>query len=256
MSSSFNFNLTRASGSGSGEVSNVYRLVKCCDEGGPENTGSETEHKGRARLQQLHSHLHCSIIGTCLSTAELRKIVAKLADVDVTRASDLEIHHGGVTVASDKLGGKALTKALDKRHEAVIQQFAKAKDPDALAALWQQALQTGAIPGAYWALMSHRHVTPELRQRAFGEVHMLSHLVGAANRADIRRLAALELENSDWREHADHQQVRISELLDEQQNLKRECERLSLANSAIRSNASAPVDDVESLKAELRTQSQ
>ena len=32
--------------------------------------------------------------------------------------------------------------------------------------------------------------------RAFGEVHMLSHLVGASNRADIRRLQVLEEENA------------------------------------------------------------
>ncbi|MFB9125872.1 hypothetical protein ACFFYR_22970 [Paraburkholderia dipogonis] len=35
-----------------------------------------------------------------------------------------------------------------------------------------------------------------MRQKAFGELHMLSHLVGAANRADIRRLVALEEENA------------------------------------------------------------
>ncbi len=197
--------------------------------------------------------MHCSIIGTCLGTGELRKIVGKLTDLDVAHASDLEIHHEGVTVASHKLGGKTLTKVLDKRHEAVIQAFAKAKDAEALTALWQQALQTGAIPGAYWALMSHRHATPELRQRAFGEVHMLSHLVGAANRADIRRLAALEAENSDWRERADLLQLRNGELLEEHAELKRECERLRLTNAAGRRQA-APDVDREALQAELLAQ--
>jgi hypothetical protein len=33
-------------------------------------------------------------------------------------------------------------------------------------------------------------------RRVFGEVHMLSHLVGASNRADIRRLSALEAHNA------------------------------------------------------------
>lgn len=256
MSSPFSFSLARSSGSASGEVSHVYRLVSCCDEGGPDTGPTEVEPKGRARLQQLHSHMHCSIVGTCLSTAELRKIVAKLSDLDAAHASDLEIHHEAVSVASDKLGGKALTKALDKRHEGVIQIFAKAKDPETLAALWKQALQSGAIPGAYWALMSHRHVTPELRQRAFGEVHMLSHLVGAANRADIRRLAALEVENADWRERADHQQLRISEMHDELQQLKRERDRLAVANATPHGNGTTVDADHEALKAELRAQGQ
>ena len=42
---------------------------------------------------------------------------------------------------------------------------------------------------------------------AFGEVHMLSHLVGAANRADIRRLCQLEAENRDLRARLDRQQA-------------------------------------------------
>ena len=46
----------------------------------------------------------------------------------------------------------------------------------------------------------------------FGDVHMLSHLVGAANRADIRRLVALEQENRGLHERADRQQERLAEL--------------------------------------------
>ena len=43
--------------------------------------------------------------------------------------------------------------------------------------------------------MTHPAATDALVREIFGEVHMLSHLVGAANRADIRRLADLEAEN-------------------------------------------------------------
>jgi hypothetical protein len=256
MPSSFNFKLAGSTGFGTGEVSHVYRLVGCCDEAMLDPADEGTSPVGRARLHQLHTHLHCSIIGTCLSTLELRKIIARLTDFDVGPASDLEIHHEGVTLASDKLGSKTLTKALDKRHEATIQAFGKAKDADALAALWQQALQSGAIPGAYWALMSHRHVTPELRQRAFGEVHMLSHLVGAANRADIRRLAALEQENSHWRERFDQQQARLADLLASQEHLRHECERLAVANAVVQRQVSAPDVDVDALKEALELQIQ
>ena len=40
---------------------------------------------------------------------------------------------------------------------------------------------------------------------------MLSHLVGAANRADIRRLAALEEENAALRDKVERQQQRLHE---------------------------------------------
>lgn len=256
MPSSFNFKLNGSAGFGAGETSHVYRQLDCCEgsEAACEIDGVES--RGRTRLHQLHAHLHCSIVGTCLSTAELRKIVARLTDSDTARTTDVEIHHEGVALAGDKLGGKALTKALDKRHEAAVQGFAKAKDADALASLWKQAVQSGAIPGAYWALMSHRHVTPKLRQSAFGEVHMLSHLVGAANRADIRRLTLLERENAELRERLEEQQARIAELLAAQADLNFRCERLSLDNAAVRARIAALETMPHTEDSELRASNQ
>jgi hypothetical protein len=53
-------------------------------------------------------------------------------------------------------------------------------------------MRSGEIPGAYWALLSHPFATDAVVKKAFGDLHMLSHLVGAANRAHIRRLRQLE----------------------------------------------------------------
>ena len=39
----------------------------------------------RTRLTELDSHLHCSIIGTCLSTHELRKLVPRFTELDRQR---------------------------------------------------------------------------------------------------------------------------------------------------------------------------
>jgi hypothetical protein len=165
----------------------------------------------RARLTALDPHLHCSIIGTCLSTVDLRKLMARF--LFVRDSSELEVHHEAVRFASQAGPvAKALHKALDQRHEAALKCFSQAHDPQALAALWDEALRQGEIPGAYWALLTHRHTTSALRQKAFGDVHMLSHLIGAANRADIRRLVALEHENTELRERAERQQLRSQEL--------------------------------------------
>jgi hypothetical protein len=112
-------------------------------------------------------------------------------------ADDHDLHMMGVLLAGrSKAGGKHLQKALDRRHNSALNQFAKAKDAAAVAALWEEALARGDIPGAYWALLTHPATTDAMVKDAFGKVHMLSHLVGAANRADIRRLRQLEEENS------------------------------------------------------------
>ncbi|WP_168790307.1 DUF2325 domain-containing protein [Paraburkholderia aromaticivorans] len=187
----------------------MHAADACC---APANV-SFTNTKRRARLAELDSHLHCSIIGTCLSTHELRKLVPKFKGLDRRDASDLEIHHSAVELAIE--GGaaaKALHKLLDEHYAGAIRRFDQAADDVDLLKLWDEALKSGDIPPAYWALMTHPFATMPVRQKAFGELHMLSHLVGAANRADIRRLVALEEENAALKEKIERQQSRLQEL--------------------------------------------
>lgn len=172
----------------------------------------------RVRLHQLDPHLHCSVIGNCLGTAELRRLMAK--HVEVKGVSDLDVHHMAVSMAAQ--GGevsKALHKALDQRHAGPVRTFAAAKDEAALEAAWHQAWQQGEIPGAYWALLSHRAVTPTLRQLAFGEVHMLSHLMGSANRHELKRFVTMEKENAGLEERVEREQQRRHEVLAERDRL-------------------------------------
>ncbi len=163
----------------------------------------------RTKLWELSAHLHCSVIGTCLSTGELRQILGK-ADLAVAGASDHDLHGQGVLLAGrhDK-AAKLLQKALDKGHRLAINQFEKAKTADDVRTLWHEAVKRGDIPGAYWAALTHPATSAALVREVFGEVHMLSHLVGAANRADIRRLGELETENAGLREKLRRQQVQL-----------------------------------------------
>jgi len=150
----------------------------------------------RTRIWELGSNLHCSIIGTCLSTAELRHVLVQLKVSGMQTANEHDLHSFGVGLASKReLGAKLLQKALDRRHERAIKTFAAANDPETLRSLWKAALNKGDIPGAYWAVLTHPLTDDPLIKLAFGDVHMLSHLVGAANRADIRRLRELEAAN-------------------------------------------------------------
>jgi len=162
----------------------------------------------RTRLWEFDRSLHCSIIGTCLSTAELRSILAKLKVAG--GASDHELHSLAVAVANRREGGaKFLQKALDRRHHAAITRYARAKDAAEVSALWAESLKQGDIPGAYWAVLTHPATTEELVKRVFGDVHMLSHLMGAANRADIRRLRQLEQDNAALAAKVERQQRQL-----------------------------------------------
>ena len=154
--------------------------------------------RGRTKIWEFGTNLHCSIIGTCLSTAELRHVLIKLGLKEAASAAEHDVHASGVLIAGKhQEGAKLLHKALDRRHRVAINQFERAKSAGEVRALWREAIQRGEIPGAYWAALTHPATNDGLVRDIFSEVHMLSHLVGAANRADIRRLCRLEAENTD-----------------------------------------------------------
>jgi hypothetical protein len=182
----------------------LLRMPALCDVASPQTPR-------RSRIWELAETLHCSIVGTCLSNAELRHALARLGVNGIEAADDHELHVVGVMLAGRRdAGAKLLQRALDRRHAVAIKQYAKARDEDALRQLWDASMRSGDIPGAYWALLSHAAATEAIVKKAFQDVHMLSHLVGAANRADIRRLRQLEEEKGALTEklHRQQQQLR------------------------------------------------
>jgi Uncharacterized protein conserved in bacteria (DUF2325) len=165
---------------------------------------------GRRKLWEFDSNLHCSIIGTCLTNAELRHDLAKLGLKEAETATEHDLHKSGVVLAGKRHdGAKVLQKALDRRHRVAINQLARAKTSIEVRTLWQEAVQRGEIPGAYWAALTHPATNEALVREIFSEVHMLSHLVGAANRADIRRLRQLEAENAELQAKVQRQQLQL-----------------------------------------------
>ena len=165
----------------------------------------------RTKLWEFSTNLHCSIIGTCLSTGELRQVLKKLG-LAPPESTDHELHGAAVTLAGrHDIGAKLLGKALDQRHRLAVNHFAQATAEGGVLARWRDAVRRGDIPGAYWATMTHPATTASVIREAFGEVHMLSHLVGAANRADIRRLCALEAHNAELQATLDRQQAALRE---------------------------------------------
>ncbi|HWK44617.1 MAG TPA: DUF2325 domain-containing protein [Stellaceae bacterium] len=196
----------------------------------------EAPARKRSRLWELSPYLHCSIIGTCLSTAELRQIILKVRGSELRGLTDHELHGEGVLLAGRHDGpGKLLNKALDKRHQTTLYRFAKAENAGAVAAFWDEAKRAGEIPGAYWAVLSHPASTDALIKAVFADVHMLSHLVGAANRADIRRLTALEAENAALAQKLEKGQARLQDANATIRQLS-----IALAAAVARSDGSEP----------------
>ena len=146
----------------------------------------------RRKLWEMKEY-QCPIIGTCLTMGDLHAVVRKLDIQFKEPMNDFELHGFFVQQAKQpERIARFLHKLLDRRHAGSVRQFKAARNDDEILALWQAKLKEGDIPGPFWAVMSHAEASARLLGQVFGEVHMLSHLLGAANRADLRRLAQLE----------------------------------------------------------------
>jgi len=197
----------------------------------------ERANSQRLRTWDIASTFHCSIIGTCLTTGELRQILLKSGQDDARTASDHALHGRGVRLAGQRdQGAKMLNKALDKRHETSIKRISRNATEQELREIWRESFDRGDIAGPYWALMSHPGSSAGLIRDIFGEVHMLSHLVGSASRLDIARLTQLEKALEQAHEKAARQEQRLKaaadERIDQQHYIRQLEERLIRAEAA------------------------
>jgi hypothetical protein len=112
-------------------------------------------------------------------------------------------------------------------------------------AFWRDAVRRGEIPGAYWAALTHPATTPAIIREAFGDVHMLSHLVGAANRADIRRLCQLEADKVQLEARLERQQQALHEAV-----VSRDARIQDFSRALARTIAADPVTDPSGATAE------
>ncbi|GGE89481.1 DUF2325 domain-containing protein [Stappia taiwanensis] len=156
------------------------------------NTAEAGQTRRRIALWEQNDSVHCSLLGTCASVGDLRRIARKVG-IDIARGTpDYDIHGHFVRLATmDTPFTRAFQKLLDQRFEGALRRVARTPCAQDLNALWQLMCERGQVAPAYWAFMTHSHVPSDLRVRIFGEVHMLSHLAGASFRQKSVEAVAL-----------------------------------------------------------------
>jgi hypothetical protein len=169
--------------------------------GAPETAPAEP--RRRILLWEQADSVHCSIVGTCASVGDLRRI-ARRVGIDVAADTpDYDLHGRFVRLATtDNAFSRAFQKLLDTRYEGALRRIARTRGAADLAALWDDMCDRGQVAPAYWAFMSHGHVPNDLRVRVFGEVHMWSHLAGASFRRKTVEAAALRDQIRETQERA------------------------------------------------------
>lgn len=168
----------------------------------PPPTGSR-----RRRLWELGSHAHCPVIGVCLPLERVRQLARKLLALQGDE-DDYTLHCSLVTASARRNAvAEALQKDLEQRFALDVRQAAQAKCRDDLATWWRGRAAQGEIAGALWAALTHARCDEWLEMRVLGQVHMLQHQVGAAQRVDQARHRELLAEHQALaRDYAEVQQ--------------------------------------------------
>lgn len=150
----------------------------------------------RRRLWELPLKSHCPVIGVCLPLPTLRKLVSKCVGGEI-KADDYDVHIGAVVECGKRNPlSEALQKHLEQRYATTIQQFAHAKTPVAVWELWAEAVNRGDVAGPFWAALTHPRCDEQLQDGLIRDMHMLQHQAGATVRVDLRKMEAMQEQNT------------------------------------------------------------
>ena len=213
----------------------------------------------RRNIWELSTHHHCSIVGTCLTIGEAR-VIGKKVGVRCPNPDDLDSTIHSILVresATKNTVSVLLNKALNRKYGSSIRTFQRCASPADIRNLWRESFDVGNIPGPYWAALSHPCIDYEVTIKIFSDVHMLSHLVGSSNRADIARLSELEFELANALEKnkslITQNQKKIRQLRDEIKSNQKTISRLERENSnlKVRLFVNSPSQAIEEINEEF-----
>ena len=213
----------------------------------------------RRNIWELSTHHHCSIVGTCLTIGEAR-VIGKKVGIRCPNPDDLDSTIHSILVresATKNTASVLLNKALNKKYESSIRTFKRCASPEEIRNLWRESFDVGNIPGPYWAALSHPCIDYEVTIKIYSDVHMLSHLVGSSNRADIARLSELEFELANALEKNKslivQNQKKLSQLRDEIKSNQKTITRLERENSnlKVRLFVDSPSQAIEEINEEF-----
>lgn len=194
-----------------------------------------------AKLWELPTHYHCMVVGTCLSVEELQKLVRQ-SGIEIQDHSDYGLHSLFVNHASEPNRlSRLMQKHLEKKYASYRKRFAVVTNNDHLFQLWNEAKQQGEIAGALWVAMTHPIVDEFTQHEIYAQVHMLSHQVGALQRAELRKLHALQQREIESQKQLNELRQSVQERDKQLQTVQQE---LQIARQLIRTQAETTVQVV------------
>ncbi|MCW8929249.1 MAG: DUF2325 domain-containing protein [Gammaproteobacteria bacterium] len=186
----------------------------------------------RRKIWELEHNYHCAVVGTCLTLAETRKLVSRFI-INTNQLSEYDFHTSAVhMVSTNDRYGKKFHSYLDKKFKSYITQSKKMNLKE-LRSLWQSVLKTVDVIGVFWALITHPEANADIIKDAYGDIHMMSHLSGAGNRADVKQLKSLQQERNNFKHNSDLWQNRFQQEKIINEGLRTDLEKQSNINQQL-----------------------
>jgi hypothetical protein len=196
---------------------------------GPGDPEPPARASSRHKIWEIQGGLQCSIVGTCLSQEDLIAIGRKAGVRPREDARAYEVHSYFVQqVGKDCKIARTVQKLLDQRHAGIIRRVQAVREEAELIRLWEEEFDGGRVAGAYWAFMSGAHVPSSLGTRIFGDVHMLSHVLGRVTHQNASRASEFQARLDDLEAKLLRQAERHRQIV-----LERDAARARLSEGAI-----------------------
>ena len=175
----------------------IRSQVSCCASKPTESSESNRKSTSSLHLWELPSKYLCSIVGTCATIPEIQKLALKSRIENPGQYTDYHLHNIFVNAAHDgTYPGRLLDKLFQRKFKLSTALYRNSK-PAEFEALWEQVLNGGEVAGSYYALLTSPKTPPAVRDKAVGDIHMLSHISGMSCRIDLKHLPQLRKENQE-----------------------------------------------------------
>jgi hypothetical protein len=171
------------------------------------NNVSEVSVSKKRPIWQVPSHQLCTLIGICIDIPYIRKLRKRFPSItaDIQGDTDYELHAFCVNACLDKnLLSMRLNKHLNRSHQTIVSALRQQKTDQAIESFWRSTDLTDErqIAGFCWAILTSQYASAEIKDKLYGEIHMLSHISGQALRTEQKKLS---IENDQLMlEHSKH----------------------------------------------------
>lgn len=219
----------------------------------------------KSSIWDLPSNQRCAVIGTCLTLGELRYAAKRFkkftAEHDLK--TDYAVHSYFVSVSGSKNTiSWYINKVLNHEHRHFIKSCQSLKTESQLLDCWRaiESSDMRSLSGYFWAMLSSKFSSVSVKDRIYGDIHMISHIAGQnhklirSRRSKEQMELRSELQKKDRMIDSKNRQIEV--LNDEIRQLKKRLLSVSSQTLTNEKNEINKVLSIEKYKSKLDRQKQ